>query len=530
MPPVTEQPKVGDVRSKQNGTTTYYTKRNLPKIQPTVSADDIASAPEPIQPPPPQMNMNDGSRTSGIVDTVAGNTQGFIQSQSENAAKEKELIGLLGNQTFDASGQRQDLTEQYGLPQNLSRLNDIQTQLAKANTNSDLTKTRIAGAAGQTLNQGQRELTQQDRENAVRNAGLAAEASVLQGNIETASTLINNAMSDYYSDRQLTNQNMIQQLEYYSGIAGEETKQLLQKEQRKYEEDQRQIVRAESSVDAAVTSGYASPEDLKKLTSLAGDPQSQTAYAQSVVANAARQAAAIERQKLAVANSNADLNRRAKLFELATMGDPQAMEELGYDPTAPIKEAEIKQIDNKIQEASKAEQTITDLLSNKIGLQSSSGEWQFGEATARGFMGADKSPASALPLNLGASTQLASGFGSAVKARQAKATFLANADQLLTKEGLLEIGDLASQGIKLTPITERELAILFQSASVLNAASRRGDDGKLQGFSIPDTEVESEFQQMLLSYANVKAELAAQKNLGTGAYGELETLRQQVQQ
>jgi hypothetical protein len=117
----------------------------------------------------------------------------------------------------------------------------------------------------------------------VRTAGLAAEASVLQGNIETASTIINQAMTDYYSDRQLENQNMINQLNYFSGIADEQTKQLLDQEARKYEEDQTNIKRAQSMVDGAVSSGYLSGKELQDVLAIT-DPAAQTEMAQIIIA------------------------------------------------------------------------------------------------------------------------------------------------------------------------------------------------------------------------------------------------------
>lgn len=508
---------IAAARAKRNG------------IQPTVSASEIANPPASVTPPVPTVNTNTGATTSNLVGNVATNTQGFIQAQSEEAAKAKEMATLLGTQEFNAADERQGLTDKFGVTGNLSRLTDIQTQLTNANTESAVTKTRIQGADGQTLGQAQREVTQEDRENAVRTAGLAAEAAVLQGSIETASTLINNAMTDFYSDRTLKNQNMINQLTYFSGIADKQTQQLLDKEKRVYEEDQRQIVRAETAVDAAVTSGYASGEDLRKLTSLSGDPQAQTAYAQGVVANAARQAAAIERQKLAISQAGLDLDRRQQLYELAALGDPKAIEELGWNPADQVTEEKAKVIDNQISEADKAEKKIVDLLSNKIGLQSSSGEWQFGEASIRGLLGQGNQTQETISVG-GAQIPMSTtpfGVGGMAKSRQQKATFLANADQVLTMEGLLQIGDLAAQDIKLTPITEKELGILFQSASTLNAAARRDDKGKLEGFSIPDYEVEKELQNMLLSYTTVKAELAAQKNLGSGAYAELQAISQE---
>jgi len=237
-------------------------------IQPSVSANDIANPPAPVTPPAPVVNTNDGSRTANLVNNVANNTQEFIASESAEAAKARELAELLGTQTFDASGQRTQLNEQFGVPANLNRLTDIRTQLTQANTASGLTKVDIAGG-GQSLTQGQRELTQEDRENAVRTAGLAAEAAVLQGSIETASTLINQAMSDFYQDRQLTNQNMINQLNYFQGIADEQTSQLLAQEQRVYEQDQTNILRAQSMVDSAVSSGYLSGSELQNVLGVA---------------------------------------------------------------------------------------------------------------------------------------------------------------------------------------------------------------------------------------------------------------------
>lgn len=252
-------------------------------IQPAVSAGSLVNPPAPVVPPAPAANTNDGSRTNNLIGNVATNNQEFITSQSEAAQSRDEIAVLLGNQNFDAAGERAGLTEQFGVTGNLSRLTDIQTQLAQRNTDSNITQSRIQGAAGQTLGQSGREVTQEQREASIRDAGLAAEASVLQGNIETASTLINNAMSDFYSDRTLKNQNMIQQLSYYSGIADEETAQLLTKESRKYEEDQAAITRAQTLVDDGVSSGYIAGKDLQSVLGIT-DPTAQAEMAQTFIA------------------------------------------------------------------------------------------------------------------------------------------------------------------------------------------------------------------------------------------------------
>lgn len=288
MPPVTEQrPRVTEEGQAAAARIAAARAAKNASIEPTVSANELTSPPAQVNPPVPNVNTNDGSRTNNLVGNVVNQNDGIIRSTSENAQKRDELAGLLGEQNFDAAGQRADLTKQFGVTDNLSRLTDIQTQLAQRNTESGLRKVEIE-SGGQGAIQGQRSLTQEDRENAVRNAGLAAEASVLSGNIQTASTLINNAMQDFYSDRTLKNQNMINQLEYFSGLADEETKQLLEKEQRGYEADQKKIERTLDAVDQAVTSGAATPDEIKMLTDPRTTDEDRTSLAQAITGRAAK--------------------------------------------------------------------------------------------------------------------------------------------------------------------------------------------------------------------------------------------------
>jgi hypothetical protein len=102
-------------------------------------------------------------------------------------------------------------------------------------------------------------------------------------------------MSDFYQDRQLNNQNMINQLNYYSGKADAETKQLLDAESRKYEEDQAKIERVITSVDEAVVSGAATTDEIKKLTDPTVSDEERLSLAQSVVARRPKQEYNLER-------------------------------------------------------------------------------------------------------------------------------------------------------------------------------------------------------------------------------------------
>ncbi|MBK9580220.1 MAG: hypothetical protein IPO40_24410 [Fibrobacteres bacterium] len=110
----------------------------------------------------------------------------------------------------------------------------------------------------------------------------------MQGNIETATKIVNSAMSDYYADRQLENQNKIQQLEYYTGIVDEQTKQLLDKEKRAYEADQKKVERTLDAVDTAVTSGAASPEEIRLLTDPTTSDDERIGLAQVITGRASK--------------------------------------------------------------------------------------------------------------------------------------------------------------------------------------------------------------------------------------------------
>lgn len=464
-------------------------------IQPTVSANEIANPPPKVTPPVPQVNTNDGSRTKGLIGNVATNTQGFIQAQSEEAAKAKELAGLLGTQTFDGAGQRDKLNEQYQQPENLARLTDIQTQLAQRNTESGITKTRIQGAAGQTLNQGQREVTQEDREAAVRDAGLAAEASVLQGNIETASTLINNAMSDYYQDRTLKNQNMIQQLEYFSGIADEQTKQLLQKEQRTYEEDQLNIQRAMNSVDTAVATGFATPKDVETMTALSGNPQAQKEYADKIVANAARQ------------------NYNLKLAEINTKKAEVAAQ------AASEEEARVK---TSAVSTQSAVDTIGNIRNNPLGIKAITGVGLGKTALsvglesggAQGFIGGTAAGAVGGSVVPGAGTIFGGALGGVLgglagttlgtmAAASQRVNVTSDLSYLVNEATFAEMRRLKESGVTFGALTEGERIAIGRAADNLFSALDVAPDGTVNGVNTTEEKFYTlldEYEQKRLTY------------------------------
>jgi hypothetical protein len=117
----------------------------------------------------------------------------------------------------------------------------------------------------------------------------------LSGSIESSSNLINQAMSFFYQDRQLNNQNMIQQLNYYSGIADNETKQLLEQEKRKYEADQANIKEVKDAVKNAMVSG-ATAVEMRQLSDPDIDDATRLEIANSITARGANELRNLEIQ------------------------------------------------------------------------------------------------------------------------------------------------------------------------------------------------------------------------------------------
>lgn len=452
------------------------TGTGVSQIQPSISANELINPPTKVNPPVPTLNTNTGANTANLVNNVATNNQQLIASQSAGALKAKELANLLGTQTFDAAGQRTQLNEQYGLPANLSRLTDIQTQLTKANTASDVQKTQIEGAAGQTMGQAQREVTQQDRENAVRTAGLAAEAAVLQGSIETASTLINSAMTDYYADRQANNKNMIDQLNYFSGIADKETAQLLQKEQRSYEEDQANIKDVKDSVSMALETGSATGEQIRLLTDPKASDIDRMKVAQEIIASSSAEDRGLKLQQIRQSLAASSLSAKKNRLELCQSGDNSYCSEFNIDPNA-LTQAQIDERVNNQNQSIGLQlnmERLQGVINNDLGLQLSSGSLQspfISGALGGPLAGTQQGTAGDL---LGF-TPVVGNIMNYNRAKQAKEQFLGDVEYLLSNRVFEKVAEIKADGYA-GAISNTELELMANASSVLSSLAIKDGD------------------------------------------------------
>lgn len=284
--------------------------KNLPRqaIQPTVSANDIANPPAS-----PNLTVPSAPTIPPRVGATVNNVLGTIRSTSESArrlAEEQAAFQTLASESSGFDIQNQQL-ERFGVtPEKLKELEDIQLQLTDRATESGLTEQRIIGG-GQSLSQGQREVTQEQREEAVRSAGLAARAAVLQGSIETGRALARDAVDIALQDRTFQANAKLTQINQLKDVVDEETRQLLVQEERGYQAELATIEELKTNIENAMVNG-ATQSEISQLNSANLPDDQKLALAQSIIARGANEMRNLEIQQtnasIRSANASAALN------------------------------------------------------------------------------------------------------------------------------------------------------------------------------------------------------------------------------
>lgn len=326
MPPVTQKEIEEKGMSLRDLSIANVNRRNTADV----TADDLTN-PREAPPVTPVTEPGIPDRVNNTVNNVLGS----IRSQSETAKKLQEEQAAFqsfaeGQSGFDIQNEQ---LERFGVtPEKLQELEDIQLQLADRATESGVTKTRIQGAAGQTAAQAQREVTQEDREEAVRSAGLAARAAVLQGNIETGRQLATDAVNIALQDRTFQANAQLQAIQDLKDVVDEETAQLLTAEQRQYDAELAKIEELKTSISEAIVNG-ASQSEIAQLNSPNVSDEDKLALAQSITARGATEMRDLEIQSLKASNAAswalADERNLNALIARAEIGDPEAIAALG---------------------------------------------------------------------------------------------------------------------------------------------------------------------------------------------------------
>lgn len=294
-------------------------RRTKAMIQPMVSADKLMNPPAPVTVPEP-IQPTLPSNTLNIARNVSRDTNGFIAAQTEEAKQLKELQATYGGLSDQGSltDVFNDKMAESGInADSFKELKDIQLQLADMDTQSGLRKVTIE-SGGQGAIQGQRSLNQEDREAAVRSAGLASRAAVLQGHIQTATALAKDAVNIAYQDRTLQATNLLNQIEMLQGQVDDQTAQLLEQEKRGYEAELAAIKEVKDAVSTAMVNG-ATQSEIAQLTDPTIDDATKLAMAQSITARGASEMRGLQMEgmKADIANTYSQISDRSTRLQLA---------------------------------------------------------------------------------------------------------------------------------------------------------------------------------------------------------------------
>lgn len=352
-------------------------------------------------------------------------------------------------------------------------------------------------------------------------ATVAANAA-LQGNLELATEQVDKALNSIYDPIKqdlAMEQFFLQRNDKRFDTAQKEVSDLRLKQiDRQFAE----IDRATNLVDSAVASGYASGEDIKKMTALSGNPKAQAEYALEVAGLGARERIALENMARNVSMQASAIAQRKNLMELAIAGDIEAIKQLNFDPGAPIRDkakAELdKTLSSQIDQQKDVINRLTKVSQMTGAIKSSTGFIQSGFLTGMGSQRGERE----IP-GIGS---LPGGIYGGLRGAQNKAQFLSEMNYLLAGEGFKQFSKLKEEGVNLTPVSELEFNKIMQSASMLSSAAEF-KDGKIVGFGQLSPEViQSEIQTMIDGAAKIRDEKAAIKNVGYDAYIELQRLQQ----
>lgn len=204
----------------------------------------------------------------------------------------------------------------------------------------------------------------------------------------------------------------------------------------------------------------------------------------------------LQRQAAARTSANVDLARRKDLLQLALVGDQAAIKELGYDPkNLPLTAKEITNFEDQKSVFKRDLDIASRALANETGLQNSTGFFKGGVA--------------------GAFLETPGGILGAPSGMIKKQDFLNDAQYIIKNLTFNKIKELSDQGIKLTPISEKELKAMADASSVLASSVISDDAGNVVGFRGSEARVREQLKLVTEHYQKAIDDITTQTMLST---------------
>lgn len=187
----------------------------------------------------------------------------------------------------------------------------------------------------------------------------------------------------------------------------------------------------------------------------------------------------IKLRTLDLQESRLAFDRRKDLLALAAEGDLEAIKELGYDPNAlPLSEEEVTKLEDQAALMKRDISIVQRALDNNTGLETVSGHI----------------------------TGVGSGDPFFKGSRQ---EFLADVTYIIRNLTFDKIDELGQRGIKLTPISEKELQAMGAASNQLVSAAREDENGNITHFELPEDRLRELLTEVMTSYERAQDEIFA---------------------
>lgn len=346
MPPA---PTTAPKRTKAYTTTTgervtKFSDGTEKRVAPIPAISPVTALPAPVTPPTTNIPVGaiDGapqglqlpdlpqiSDAAGPAKTAAGAFLEQAQAQADVKLKEtetkgsasenkiRELMGLANTE----SATRDKLEDTRGVTGIEEQMRNAEESIARQIAEIDAFDLQnVTDLEGMRIDGSKRDLSKRtfgaqaaefNLQRTVERAGMAAglRATVagnlaLQGNLEAATEQVDKALKAIYDPIKQGLEMEKFFLERNDVRLGEDRAEARELRMKGIDRQFAEIDRANSVVDAAVASGGASPEEIKKMVDLSGDPVEQRNYAMSILArtNSADRALEVELKNIQIDN------------------------------------------------------------------------------------------------------------------------------------------------------------------------------------------------------------------------------------
>lgn len=493
--------------------------QGLGEIPETVTSKELNAPAVDVPTPSPYTGI------TGELANIESKTDSFtkdLQTKTEQAQKgEQTSFEELLSQAITSPTESQVQSKLYGKKGGVDdvekELNDINSQL-RAEQQALRRKKEAISTSGLTKTQAQQEIDEVDRQSLRKQADLSVIQQSIQGRFDSAKTIADRAIKAEMEFEQ-------KKLDL-AELAYNRNKSLFDKsEQRLFEtrqaDRQRKLDQEEKNLKEISDLSIKALEDGAPSSIVSAMRGAKTP--EEAIRIGGRYIGALDRQTKGLA-------ARKALIDLAKDGDRDAITQLGYDPNK--SPADIVSSENAANKVQKDISRVEGLLKNRIGLGVSAGTLQgrlpsvIGSAITGGATGAVAG--SVIP-GLGTAAGVVGGtvggalggFGATTPARQ---KFLNDIDYLATNLTFDKFRELAEQGVKLTPVSEKELEQIARSSNELATAIRRDSDGNIKGIDLPEQEVVRLLTDIQEKYRRVQNELNIKDAFNMEELNELNNL------